>query len=320
MTKTLPVLSFAKLDQGMPMPHLLDIQTRAFQSLLQPDGKGAERTDVGLERVFKDVFPVQDVNGNYSLEFVKYGLGEAKYSVEECIERDMTYSVPLKATLQLVVMEEVGETTKTKRPKNIIEKEVYLGELPILTPLGTFVINGAERVIVSQLHRSPGVVFEESIHPNGQRLFSARIIPFRGSWVEFTIDIHDVIYVHIDKKKKFPATALLRAFGYGTNSDILRLFYATKPLDLTQKPDERALRREILGSLIAEDVANPEDRGGEPLAREGDELTPEKYNQLRRAGVKFVRVFARYSSMDLRDEERPTSMQGREEKHVLAFD
>ncbi len=121
MTKTLPVLSFAKLDQGMPMPHLLDIQTRAFQSLLQPDGKGAERTDVGLERVFKDVFPIQDVNGNYSLEFVKYGLGEPKYSVEECIERDMTYSVPLKATLQLVVMEEVGETVKTKRPKNIIE-------------------------------------------------------------------------------------------------------------------------------------------------------------------------------------------------------
>src|SRR5437773_2584801 len=197
MTKTLPVLSFAKLDQGMPMPHLLDIQTRAFQSLLQPDGKGAERADVGLERVFKDVFPIQDVNGNYSLEFVKYALGEPKYAVEECIERDMTYSVPLKATLQLVVMEEVGETTKTKRPKNIIEKEVYLGELPILTPLGTFVINGAERVIVSQLHRSPGVVFEESIHPNGQRLFSARIIPFRGSWVEFAIDIHDVIYDHI---------------------------------------------------------------------------------------------------------------------------
>src|SRR5260370_33575714 len=124
MTKTLPVLSFAKLDQGIPMPHLLDIQTRAFQSLLQPDGKGAERTDVGLERVFKDVFPVQDVNGNYSLEVVKYGLGEAKYSVEERIERDMTYSVPLTATLQLVAMEEVGETTKAKLPKNINEKDV----------------------------------------------------------------------------------------------------------------------------------------------------------------------------------------------------
>src|SRR6266851_2181253 len=320
MTKTLPVLSFAKLDQGMPMPHLLDIQTRAFQSLLQPDGKGAERTDVGLERVFKDVFPVQDVNGNYSLEFVKYGLGEPKYSVEECIERDMTYSVPLKATLQLVVMEEVGETVKTKRPKNIIEKEVYLGELPILTPLGTFVINGAERVIVSQLHRSPGVVFEESIHPNGQRLFSARIIPFRGSWVEFTIDIHDVIYVHIDKKKKFPATALLRAFGYGTNADILKLFYATKDIDITGKLEGRAQKREVLGTLLAADVPDPENKKGEPLGKVGDELTLEKFNTFRRAGISKVKVFAGYTSLDLRDEAQPTSTRERQGSYVLAFD
>src|SRR5712664_1001483 len=320
MTKTLPVLSFAKLDQGMPMPHLLDIQTRAFASLLQPDGKGAERTDVGLERVFKDVFPIQDVNGNYSLEFVKYGLGEPKYSVEECIERDMTYSVPLKATLQLVVMEEVGETVKTKRPKNIIEKEVYLGELPILTPLGTFVINGAERVIVSQLHRSPGVVFEESIHPNGQRLFSARIIPFRGSWVEFTVDIHDVIYVHIDKKKKFPATALLRAFGYGTNADILKLFYAVKEIDITGKLEGRAQKREVLGTLLAADVPDPENKKGEPLARVGDELTLERFNAFRRAGITAVRVFAGYTSLDLREDAQPTTTQQAPSKYVLAFD
>src|SRR5947208_3337095 len=320
MTKTLPVLSFAKLDEGMPMPHLLDIQTRAFASLLQPDGKGAERTDVGLERVFKDVFPIQDVNGNYSLEFVKYALGESKYSVEECIERDMTYSVPLKATLQLVVMEEVGETTKTKRPKNIIEKEVYLGELPILTPLGTFVINGAERVIVSQLHRSPGVVFEESVHPNGQRLFSARIIPFRGSWVEFTIDIHDVIYVHIDKKKKFPATALLRAFGYGTNADVLKLFYATKDIDITGKLEGRAQKREVLGTLLAADVPDPENKKGEPLGRVGDELTLEKFNTFRRAGISKVTVFAGYTSLDLRDEAQPTTTRERQGASILAFD
>src|SRR4026209_2509108 len=283
-TKTSPVLTFAKLETGMPMPHLLDIQTKAFQSLLQPDGKDGVRSDVGLERVFKDLFPIQDVNGNYSLEFVKYALGEPKYTVEECIERDMTYSVPLKATLQLVVMEEVGEITKTKRPKNIIEKEVYLGELPILTPLGTFVINGAERVIVSQLHRSPGVVFEESIHPNGQRLFSARIIPFRGSWVEFTVDIHDVIYVHIDKKKKFPATALLRAFGYGTNADILKLFYALKEIDITGKLEGRQERREVIGALLAADVPNPEDPAGAPLGSVGDELTAERVNAMRHVG------------------------------------
>ncbi len=319
-TKTAPQLSFAKLETGMPMPHLLDIQTRAFQSLLQPDGKDGVRSDVGLERVFKDLFPIQDVNGNYSLEFVKYALGEPKYTVEECIERDMTYSVPLKATLQLVVMEEVGETTKTKRPKNIIEKEVYLGELPILTPLGTFVINGAERVIVSQLHRSPGVVFEESIHPNGQRLFSARIIPFRGSWVEFTVDIHDVIYVHIDKKKKFPATALLRAFGYGTNADILKLFYALKEIDITGKLEGRAQKREVLGTLLASDVPDPENKKGEPLARVGDELTLERFNAFRRAGITSVKVFAGYTSLDLREDAQPTTTQQAPSKYVLAFD
>jgi DNA-directed RNA polymerase subunit beta len=313
-------VSFAKLDTGMPMPHLLDIQTLAFRSLLAPDGKGTERADVGLERVFKDLFPIQDVNGNYSLEFVKYALGEPKYSVEECIERDMTYSVPLKATLQLVVMEEVGETTKTKRPKNIIEKEVYLGELPILTPLGTFVINGAERVIVSQLHRSPGVVFEESVHPNGQRLFSARIIPFRGSWVEFTIDIHDVIYVHIDKKKKFPATALLRAFGYGGNADILKLFYATKDIDITGKLEGRAQKREVLGTLLAADVPDPENKKGEPLGRVGDELTLDKFNTFRRAGITKVKVFAGYTALDLRDEAQPTSTRERAGPYILASD
>src|SRR6187397_1600636 len=249
MPESMKQITFTKLDEGkMGMPHLLDIQTRAFQSLLQKDAAAHHTEDVGLERVFKDLFPITDVHENFSLEFVRYTLGDPKYTVEECIERDMTFSAPLKATLQLVINEDVNGL---KRPRNIIEKEVYLGELPLLTGLGTFVINGAERVIVSQLHRSPGVVFEESTHPNGQTLHSARIIPFRGSWVEFTVDIHDVVYVHIDKKKKFPATALLRAFGYGTNSDILRLFYATKPLDLTSKPDERALRREILGSLVA---------------------------------------------------------------------
>src|SRR5712672_1194864 len=339
-TKALPILSFAKLPTGMPMPHLLDIQTRAFQSLLQPDGKDGVRSDVGLERVFKDLFPIQDVNGNYSLEFVKYSLGEAKYTVEECIERDMTYSVPLKATLQLVVMEEVGETVKTKRPKNIIEKEVYLGGRPILTPLGTFVINGAERVIVSQLHRSPGVVFEESTHPNGRRLISARIIPFRGSWVEFTVDIHDVVYVHIDKKKQFPATALLRAFGYGTNSQILRLFFAVRDLDLVRKRESRVDQKEVLGAIIAEDISlagtahNPdapklktkkaraalEREESELLVKEGDELTEEVYNRLRRLNIDKVKVFASYTTIDLRDEVDAIERGERPARRVIAVD
>src|ERR1700712_2283898 len=274
MPELMKEISFGKLDdKGMAMPHLLDIQTRAFEALLQLDAASHDREDIGLERVFKDLFPITDVHENFSLEFARYSLGEPKYPVEECIERDMTYSAPLKATLQLVINEVVNEQ---KRPRNIIEKEVYLGELPLLTPLGTFVINGAERVIVSQLHRSPGVVFEESTHPNGQRLISARIIPFRGSWVEFTVDIHDVIYVHIDKKKKFPATALLRAFGYGHNADILRLFFAEKDLDITRRADSRQERREIVGAMLAADVKNPEDLKGDPLGKLGDELTPER--------------------------------------------
>ena len=330
-------ISFAKLDQGMEMPHLLDIQTRAFESLLQLDAASQNREDIGLERVFKDLFPITDVHENFSLEFKSYSLGEPKYSVAECIERDMTYSAPLKATLQLIVFE---TTEAGKRPKNIIEKEVYLGELPLLTPLGTFVINGAERVIVSQLHRSPGVVFEESTHPNGQRLISARIIPFRGSWVEFTVDIHDVVYVHIDKKKKFPATALLRAFGYGTNSLILRLFFAVRELDLVKKRESRVDQKEVLGAIIAEDISlagtihNPEApklktkkarlalerEEAELLVKEGDELTEEVYNRLRRLNITKVKVFASYTTIDLRDEVDAIERGERPTRRVIAVD
>src|SRR5215210_1723946 len=337
MPETLNSISFAKLEPKKDMPHLLDIQTRAFEALLQTDAAANEREDIGLERVFKDLFPISDVHENFSLEFVRYTLGEPKYSVEECIERDMTYSAPLKATLQLVINEEVNGV---KRPRNIIEKEVYLGELPLLTGLGTFVINGAERVIVRQLHRSPGVVFEESTHPNGQRLISARIIPFRGSWVEFTVDIHDVIYVHIDKKKKFPATALLRAFGYGENRDILRLFFGVRDLDLTRKREGRAETREVIGAIIAEDVtlsgeaadpdapklktkkarAQAERDQADLLVKEGDELTEEVFNRLRRQGIDSVKVFASYMTIDLRDEMDAVERGERPVRRILAVD
>ncbi|MBI1808454.1 MAG: DNA-directed RNA polymerase subunit beta [Gemmatimonadetes bacterium] len=332
-------ISFGKLEHGMGMPHLLDIQTRAFESLLQLDAAAHDREDVGLERVFKDLFPITDVHENFSLDFKRYTLGEPKYSVEECIERDMTYSAPLKATLTLTVYEESAADGK-KRVKNQIEKEVYLGELPLLTQLGTFVINGAERVIVSQLHRSPGVVFEESTHPNGQRLISARIIPFRGSWVEFTVDIHDIIYVHIDKKKKFPATALLRAFGFGNNADILRLFFAVRELDLTRKREGRAENREVVGAIIAEDIELPGEATAEDapkaktkkaraerersenvlLVRQGDELTEEVFNRLRRQKIDTVKVFASYTTVDVRDELDAIERQERPVPRVIAVD
>src|SRR4030088_2325843 len=337
MPELMKQISFAKLDQGMEMPHLLDIQTRAFESLLQLDAASQNREDIGLERVFKDLFPITDVHENFSLEFKSYALGEPKYSVAECIERDMTYSAPLKATLQLIVFE---TTEAGKRPKNIIEKEVYLGELQLLTPLGTFVINGADRVFVRQLHRSPGGVFEESTHPNGQRLISARIIPFHGSWVEFTVDIHDVVYVHIDKKKKFPATALLRAFGYGTNSQILRLFFAVRELDLVRKRESRVDQREVLGAIIAEDIAlagtahNPdapklktkkaraalEREESERLVKERDELTGEVFKRLSRLNVDKVKVFASYTTIDLRDEIDAIERGERPTRRIIAVD
>ena len=331
-------ISFGKLEHGMQMPHLLDIQTRAFESLLQLDAAAHDREDVGLERVFKDLFPITDVHENFSLDFKRYTLGDPKYSVEECIERDMTYSAPLKATLVLTVFEENPADEKKKRVKNQIEKEVYLGELPLLTGLGTFVINGAERVIVSQLHRSPGVVFEESTHPNGQRLISSRIIPFRGSWVEFTVDIHDVVFVHIDKKKKFPATALLRAFGYGNNADIYRLFFGIRELDLTKRKEGRD--REVIGAIIAETVELPGEATAEDapkaktkkaraereraeamlLVNEGDELTEEVYNRLRRQKIDRIKVFASYQSVDLRDELDAFERDDRPHARTLAMD
>jgi DNA-directed RNA polymerase beta subunit len=294
------IVSFAKLTSGMDMPNLLDVQLRAFQTLLQTDAAAQEREDVGLERVFNEIFPISDVNGNFSLEFVRYSLGEPKYDIAECMERDMTYAAPLKATLRLIVWEDVGDE---RRPKDIIEKEVYLGDLPLLTPLGTFIVNGAERVIVSQLHRSPGVVFEETIHPNGSKLFSGRIIPFRGSWVEFTIDIHDVISVHIDKKKKFPASALLRAVGYSRNGDVLGIFFKRNriSLDSLDRETVREGRRsvEAFHGFLGEDIPDPSllgDSGpilfrdvvlgdtGEVFER-GTHLTAEAYAAMREAGV-----------------------------------
>ena len=283
-----PVVSFAKLESVMPMPNLLDVQLRSFEKLVEQDVDPKEQWDFGLDRVFAEIFPISDVNENFTLEYVRAALGEPKYSVEECIERDMTYAAPLKATLRLVVWERPEEGTEgEKRPGDIIEKEVYLGDLPLLTELGTFIINGAERVVVSQLHRSPGVVFEENIHPNGSKLHSARIIPFRGSWVEFSVDINHICYVHIDKKKKFPATALLRAFGSGTDAEIYQLFFTTKTVNPLAVDKQGHL--EILGSVLAEEIV---DRAtGEVLVEESTEVDEDVADVLERVGRKKVKIY-----------------------------
>ena len=285
----------------MPMPNLLDVQLHSFGKLVGSGSDDGGQWDFGLDRVFGEIFPISDINHNFTLEFISASLGDPKYSVEECIERDMTYAAPLKAMLRLIVWEmpeeEEGKKRKKKkkkgpppedrRPTDIIEKEVYLGDLPLLTNLGTFIINGAERVIVSQLHRSPGVVFEENIHPNGTKLYSGRIIPFRGSWVEFTLDINDICYVHIDKKKKFPATALLRAIGYSSDAEIFQLFYDVTEFKLTGK--KAIPTDELLGKVIAEDFLDSE--SGEILVENGEEIDEEVIEILERLKVKKLKIY-----------------------------
>ena len=294
-----PILSFAKLGSVMPMPNLLDVQLHSFGKLIGSGSDDGGQWDFGLERVFGEIFPISDINHNFTLEFISASLGDPKYSVEECIERDMTYAAPLKAMLRLIVWEmpeeEEGKKRKKKkepppedrRPTDIIEKEVYLGDLPLLTDLGTFIINGAERVVVSQLHRSPGVVFEENIHPNGTKLYSGRIIPFRGSWVEFTLDINDICYVHIDKKKKFPATALLRALGYSSDAEIFQLFYDVTEFKLTGK--KAIPTDELLGKVVAEDFLDSE--SGEILVENGEEIDEEVIEILERLKVKKLKIY-----------------------------
>ncbi|MCX5801524.1 MAG: DNA-directed RNA polymerase subunit beta [Candidatus Eisenbacteria bacterium] len=283
--------NFSKIDKqwSVPLPNLLDVQLQSFKAFLQTDKTPQERANEGLQEVFSSVFPIADTREMYSLEFVSYDIGEPKHSVEECQGRDLTFSAPLKATLRLRIREVVdGE----KRDKEIVEQEVYLGELPLITDKGTFIINGAERVIVSQLHRSPGVFFDELIHPNGKKLFSARIIPYRGSWVEFSLDANDVMYVHIDRKRKLPVTVLLRALSFQSEKEILELFYPVAEEEVPRAGTKRS--EELLGKIAAEDFADEET--GEVLLEANEPITEAaladvRKAKLKRAKRKIIRYF-----------------------------
>ena len=259
-------IDFGKIPQVMEIPHLLEVQLASYERFLQRRVPIDKREDIGLESVFRSVFPVVSSRGDFTLEYIGYSVGEPKYTVEECKERDLTYAVPLKAALRLVVRERAdGEPVI----KDIIQSEVYLGETPLITDKGTFIINGAERVIVSQLHRSPGIVFGDDYHPNGKRLFNARIIPYRGSWVEFVIDVNDIMYVYIDRRRKIPVTILLKAMGFEPNSAILKLFHRTRVHQLSPKASRRDAA--VVGRIVAEDVVSRET--GEVIAEAGRPLT-----------------------------------------------
>ena len=264
--------SFAKIPSVLDIPDLIETQQRSYNLFLQEDELPDRRQNVGLEQAFRSIFPIKGRDGS-SLEYVSYTLGRPKYDVMDCIDRGMSYSAPVRIKVRLVVK---GGGSKDEEPQiiDIREEEIYLGEIPLMTDRGTFVINGAERVVVSQLHRSPGATFNVDLHHSGQRIVQASIIPNRGAWLEFENDLNDVLSVIIDRRRKLPATVLLRAFGYGTDEEILDLFIKQKEVKLSNRTN----KNNLMGQTLSRDVVDEET--GSTVAEAGAELTEALINKL----------------------------------------
>jgi len=241
--------SFARIPAVWDYPDFLDVQLESFHEFVQDDLPPEDRENIGLQAVFNEHFPIEDSRGRYTLEFVNYDLDAPKHTMEECIAQGLTFDVPLKATLRLSSKEEEDGEEAIEA----VEQEVYLGTVPYMTARGTFIVNGAERVIVSQLHRSPGVFFSTDIHSNGTELYSARVIPFRGSWVEFSTDVRDVMWAYVDRKKKVPVTTLLRALGFSDDDEIIKMFNLADPVDIEDEENfEELIGRELATSVTVE--------------------------------------------------------------------
>lgn len=237
-------VNFATVKNPLPYPDFLDVQLKSFRDFLQLDTPSEQRKNDGLYKVFSENFPIADTRNNFVLEFLDYYIDPPHYSIEECLERGLTYSVPLKAKLKLYCTDPDHEDFDT------VVQEVFLGHIPYMTDNGTFIINGAERVVVSQLHRSPGVFFGSSVHPNGTPLYSARVIPFKGSWIEFATDINNVMYAYIDRKKKLPVTTLLRAIGFENDKDILQIFNLAEELKVTKTNLKKVIGRKLAARVL----------------------------------------------------------------------
>ena len=237
-------INFATVKNPLPYPDFLEVQLKSFRDFLQLDTPPEKRNNEGLYKVFAENFPIEDTRNNYHLEFLDYYIDPPRYTIEECLERGLTYSVPLKAKLKLYCSDHDHEDFPTAI------QDVYLGPIPYMTDKGTFVINGAERVVVSQLHRSPGVFFGQSTHANGTKLYSARIIPFRGSWIEFATDINNVMYAYIDRKKKLPVTTLLRAIGLESDKDIIEIFDLAEEVKVNKTNLKKAIGRKLAGRVV----------------------------------------------------------------------
>ena len=279
---------FGRIEQIVKFPHLLEIQHHSYDEFLQGLLPAEQRTDTGLHGVFRSVFPIKDFNEIASLEFVNYALGEPKYTVEECHQRGMTHAAPLKVTIQLVLWD-IDSSSGARTIKNVKEQEVYFGELPLMTKHGTFMINGTERVIVSQLHRSPGVFFDHDkgkTHASGKLLYSARVIPYRGSWMDFEFDPKDILYVRIDRRRKFHATVLLRALEM-TTEDLLNYFYRTDTIFLDQRKPSRTFQPgHLLGLRATQDVRDP--KTDDLLLKEGRKFTRSALRHMESAGIEQI--------------------------------
>ena len=268
-------VSFGSVKNPMPFPDFLDVQLKSFRDFLQLDTPPEERKNDGLYKVFSENFPITDTRNNFVLEFLDYYIDPPRYTIDECLERGLTYSVPLKAKLKLYC------TDPDHEDFDMSVQDVFLGPIPYMTANGTFVINGAERVVVSQLHRSPGVFFGQSVHANGSLLYSARIIPFKGSWIEFATDINNVMYAYIDRKKKLPVTTLLRAIGFETDKDILQIFDLAEEV----KVNKKALK-DVVGSKLAARVLKSwnedfvDEDTGEVVSIERNEVIMERETEI----------------------------------------
>ncbi|SVC63942.1 uncharacterized protein METZ01_LOCUS316796, partial [marine metagenome] len=301
--------SFGRISEVAAMPNLIEVQKSSYDKFLQADIPEAERGDTGINGVFQSVFPVKDFAETAELHYVKFNLEEPKYDVEECQQRGMTYAAPLKVTLRLIVFE-LDEDTQAKSVLDIKEQEVYMGDMPLMTDHGTFVINGTERVIVSQMHRSPGVFFDHDkgkTHSSRKFLFAARIIPYRGSWLDFEFDAKDIVFVRIDRRRKLPVTTLLQ--GIGLNSEeILDYFYRKVDYKFDAKKGgwRTPFEPERLRGLRAlRNYVNA--KNGDVVVEAGEKITPRRTRKLIEDGIKELLVtdedlVSRYVAVDLIDE------------------
>ena len=276
-------LDFAVATDSPNYPDFLDIQIKSFQDFFQLETKSDERVEEGLFNTFKENFPISDTRNQFVLEFLDYFIDPPRYSIQECIERGLTYSVPLKARLKLFCTDPEHEDFET------IVQDVFLGTIPYMTPSGTFIINGAERIVVSQLHRSPGVFFGQSFHANGTKLYSARVIPFKGSWIEFATDINSVMYAYIDRKKKLPVTTLFRAIGYESDKEILEIFDLAEEVKVSKTGLKKVLNRKLAARVLKtwhEDFVDEDT--GEVISIERNEIIIDRDTILEKEHIEMI--------------------------------